>query len=249
LELRQQLETAFTRLETSLSEARTASLAALQHIINRTEMESAVRMSGLEALAADAHRLATTCAAESKTAQLSKNDRLALRSHISTMGQDLNNVQVQMPSQFSNALAAAGTLKHALELLSSFGSIAVKTAGSVKTLAVPFGPGTSGVIGFTEPEVKFLTRACGTPFTQSRLMYKASRDGFSNSMFHRLCDKQGACVVIVRTNTGHAFGAYTSVGWKSIANYITDNKAFIFSLAQGRDQPNFFAPGLSTGEE
>jgi hypothetical protein len=60
-------------------------------------------------------------------------------------------------------------------------------------------------------------------------------DGFGS--FHTKCDNQGATVVVLRSNTGHLFGGYTSVGWASRGGYVTDNNAFIFTLTNPHGIP------------
>ena len=43
------------------------------------------------------------------------------------------------------------------------------------------------------------------------LIYKASRDGFRASDFHRCCDNKGETVSVIHTTGGYLFGGYTDV--------------------------------------
>ena len=66
--------------------------------------------------------------------------------------------------------------------------------------------------------------------SRKRLLYKATRDGFSGSIFHSKCDGKANTVTIIKTNSGFVFGGYTAAAWKSDGTYSTDSSAFIFSL-------------------
>ena len=51
------------------------------------------------------------------------------------------------------------------------------------------------------------------------------------SDFHNKCDNQYPVIFIAKTNDGHKFGGYTSIGWNSNSNtYLSDEKSFLFSL-------------------
>jgi hypothetical protein len=61
-------------------------------------------------------------------------------------------------------------------------------------------------------------------------LYRASRDGWNVSDFHRLCDEKGPTVVIVKVSNGRLCGGYCSIGWKSSGYWQHDNNSFLFSL-------------------
>ncbi|EFC45726.1 predicted protein [Naegleria gruberi] len=64
-----------------------------------------------------------------------------------------------------------------------------------------------------------------------KLIFKASRDGFSAQAFHSKCDNKGSTVVIVKAKTGAVFGGYTSISWTSTTGaFFPDKSAFLFSL-------------------
>lgn len=65
------------------------------------------------------------------------------------------------------------------------------------------------------------------------LIYRGSRDGFRRTSFHSNCDLVRNTVTVVLNNLNYVFGGYTSVGFSSSGNYLSDPSAYIFSLRQG----------------
>lgn len=61
-------------------------------------------------------------------------------------------------------------------------------------LSVLFSPLSSN-----HPELSF---RCGSPVEGWKLLYRASRDGYSGKDFHRHCDGKGPSVVITQVRTG-----------------------------------------------
>jgi hypothetical protein len=73
------------------------------------------------------------------------------------------------------------------------------------------------------------------------LIYKATRDGFECSTFHRLCDNQGPTMVIIRSTGGYLFGGYASQPWKSIEGYVNAQNSFLYLLTNANgNQPTKF---------
>ena len=66
--------------------------------------------------------------------------------------------------------------------------------------------------------------------TESKLIYRASRDGFRASSFHSKCDNFSNTVTIIKTTSNSVFGGFTSAKWTSSQGYTYDSNAFIFSL-------------------
>lgn len=72
-----------------------------------------------------------------------------------------------------------------------------------------------------------------------RLLYRASRDGFSSYTFHNLCDNQGPTIVLIKTSYGTVFGGYASSAWGSYNNnyyysqYLQAEGSFLFNLTTG----------------
>ncbi len=67
-------------------------------------------------------------------------------------------------------------------------------------------------------------------FKNSRLLYRATRDGFNASSFHRKCDSVSKTITIIKTDSNYVFGGFTSAYWNSIDDWVSDEKAFLFSL-------------------
>ena len=62
------------------------------------------------------------------------------------------------------------------------------------------------------------------------LLYRASRDGFTNAAFHKKCDGRARTITIIKTRDNYVFGGYTGASWDSTSGYKTDTTAYIFSL-------------------
>jgi hypothetical protein len=84
-----------------------------------------------------------------------------------------------------------------------------------------------------------LTKNDGISLTQmlnnqpeTKLVYRATRDGFAASSFHSKCDNISNTVTIIKTTSNSVFGGFTSATWRSdrYYGYYYDANAFIFSL-------------------
>lgn len=69
------------------------------------------------------------------------------------------------------------------------------------------------------------------------LHYKATRDGFSHTDFHRKCDNNGATLVLIQTPAGHLFGGYSAASWESLKTYKRDPATFLFTLVNPHGIP------------
>ena len=80
--------------------------------------------------------------------------------------------------------------------------------------------------------VGILSRQLSKPgFKKTKLLYRASENGYSSSSFHSLCDNQGKTITIIKSGFGNIFGGYTNIPWKSYGGYKSDQgKSFIFLL-------------------
>jgi len=78
----------------------------------------------------------------------------------------------------------------------------------------------------------------GVPNQKWKLLYRASRDGFSPSTFHKLCDDKGATMTVIKSsenNGGWIFGGFTTQSWKDAVIrtgswFRSDDQAFMFTL-------------------
>jgi hypothetical protein len=65
-----------------------------------------------------------------------------------------------------------------------------------------------------EAKLKFLIESVKESFGRDfacKLLYRASRDGWQTTDFHRLCDNKGPTVVIVKASNGRLCGGYCSI--------------------------------------
>lgn len=69
---------------------------------------------------------------------------------------------------------------------------------------------------------------CGT--NNFELLYRGSRDGFGGKSFHKHCNKRGRTLVLVKNNTGHVFGGFSSISWGSSGKWRKARGSFIFTL-------------------
>ncbi|GFH61302.1 hypothetical protein CTEN210_17778 [Chaetoceros tenuissimus] len=78
------------------------------------------------------------------------------------------------------------------------------------------------------------------------LLYRASRDGWNASDFHRHCDNKGNTIVVAKSlNDDKVFGGYTDVSWQSIINsYNSSFESFLFLLS-----PNPIKMKIKNGQE
>ncbi|KAG9284966.1 hypothetical protein G9A89_009776 [Geosiphon pyriformis] len=66
-----------------------------------------------------------------------------------------------------------------------------------------------------------------------QLLLRGSRDGFTPEEFHRLCDKQGATITVIKTKeTGQIIGGYNPFSWLSLSphKWNKTNDSFIFTV-------------------
>ena len=63
-----------------------------------------------------------------------------------------------------------------------------------------------------------------------KLIYRATRDGFSADDFHLRCDGIEKTLTLVKASTGNIFGGYAEEAWDSDNTWVDDSESFIFSL-------------------
>ncbi len=69
-----------------------------------------------------------------------------------------------------------------------------------------------------------------------KLLYKASKDGFSAFSFHMKVDNRGPTITLIKSAINDKiFGGYTSVPiTSSLFKWVKDEKAFLFNLTDSR---------------
>jgi hypothetical protein len=81
-----------------------------------------------------------------------------------------------------------------------------------------------------------------------KLIYKATKDGFSSSEFHKRCDNKGGTVSVIKSANGNIFGGYCPLSWNTSANYQFSMDSFIFSLVNGKNKPMQFKQTTINGQ-
>jgi hypothetical protein len=70
-----------------------------------------------------------------------------------------------------------------------------------------------------------------------KLLYRATRDGFSSQAFHSKCDKIPKTLTIIKVkDEPYIFGGYTKATWDG-DGYKQDRNAFLFSLVNHDNKP------------
>ena len=69
----------------------------------------------------------------------------------------------------------------------------------------------------TNPQIKgfILENLPGYENVETVLLYRGSRDGFLNGIFHLKCDNKGPNIVLMKTTKGRVSGGYTSESWET----------------------------------
>eukprot|EP00742_Colponemidia_sp_Colp-10_P008121 GILJ01008766.1.p1 GENE.GILJ01008766.1~~GILJ01008766.1.p1 ORF type:complete len:718 (-),score=87.57 GILJ01008766.1:39-2192(-) len=67
------------------------------------------------------------------------------------------------------------------------------------------------------------------------LLFRASIHGFSNRLFHELCDFQGPTLCIAKSCEGILFGAFTAASWVPTPAWKADPYAFLFFVSYRDD--------------
>ena len=79
--------------------------------------------------------------------------------------------------------------------------------------------------------------------TNFELIYRASRDGWNATDFHKHCDNKGTTLSIIYNDTENVFGGYTKIPWTSHEpdKYVKDKDAFIYLLRSSKKyKPEIF---------
>ena len=69
-----------------------------------------------------------------------------------------------------------------------------------------------------------------TQFANATLRYRASRDGFTHTQFHKLCGGLSNSLTILQSNNNYVFGGFTKANWNITNGYQSDFHSFIFSV-------------------
>eukprot|EP00026_Physarum_polycephalum_P011172 Phypoly_transcript_11374.p1 GENE.Phypoly_transcript_11374~~Phypoly_transcript_11374.p1 ORF type:complete len:383 (-),score=71.38 Phypoly_transcript_11374:32-1180(-) len=75
------------------------------------------------------------------------------------------------------------------------------------------------------------------PKKKFSLMYKASRDGFAASEFHKRCDNRGPTLTLIHSSLGYTFGGYSPLPRDLSGSHFVHPASFIFSLTNPHALP------------
>jgi len=90
----------------------------------------------------------------------------------------------------------------------------------------------------SEEQLINLMNLCEFPlWTNLKLLYRATRDGWQSAEFHSKCDDKSNTFAIIKTTKGFVFGGYTEQSWSNSPSYKTDPNAFIFSFLNSHSRP------------
>jgi hypothetical protein len=113
-----------------------------------------------------------------------------------------------------------------LKITESSGSASVNLS-SLKNDTMPF-PGSAIL---SKNDQILLNNMIGNPNQRWKLCYKKSRDGSTSTTYHTLCDFRGPSVSVLMLANGYVLGGYCKTSTRaSVAGYIADKDAFIFSI-------------------
>ena len=66
----------------------------------------------------------------------------------------------------------------------------------------------------------------------TKMLFCATRDGFSDSKFHTLCDNKGPLLFLVKTKKDLVVGGFCSLNWKNRGDWYEDEKCTVFSVTR-----------------
>ncbi len=71
------------------------------------------------------------------------------------------------------------------------------------------------------------------------LLWRGTRDTFTNQAFHQRCDNKPNTLLLTKTTKGYVFGAFTAIPWSSNSKgvFLEDRKAFLFTLINPAGMP------------
>ena len=68
----------------------------------------------------------------------------------------------------------------------------------------------------------------------TKLLFRKSVNGDSFEEFHKLCDKKGKTLVLIKAEEGFIIGGYTTCDWDTSEKWYKDDNSFLFSLTKGQ---------------
>ena len=72
-----------------------------------------------------------------------------------------------------------------------------------------------------------------TKSKKMKLLFRGTRDGMNNKVFHSKCDNQGPTITLIKNDKGNIFGGYASISWINDSNdtFHSAPDSFLFTLS------------------
>ena len=70
----------------------------------------------------------------------------------------------------------------------------------------------------------------GQTLDQTKLLFRATMDGWKSNDFHKLCDNKGPTLVLVKDTNGYYFGGFNTSDWDKKDQWKSAPGSFLFSL-------------------
>ena len=67
-------------------------------------------------------------------------------------------------------------------------------------------------------------------YNKMELLFRGTRDGMTNIIFHNKCDKKGQTITLIKNEKGNIFGGYSSISWTSDSKEHSAPDSFLFTL-------------------
>jgi hypothetical protein len=81
------------------------------------------------------------------------------------------------------------------------------------------------------------------------LIFRGSRDGFSPSEFHKICDNQPHNITIIKVaDSNEILGGYNPIIWKSDGSIGTTKDSSIFSFKNKENIDNYILSRIDEGK-
>ena len=74
-----------------------------------------------------------------------------------------------------------------------------------------------------------------------KLVYRASRDGYTANVFHKKCNNMGKTICLIKTDINNIFGGYTPIEWTGKGGPKLNDKCFVFLIKSTKNyKPEIF---------
>ena len=82
--------------------------------------------------------------------------------------------------------------------------------------------------------IKLINESKLIHINECKLLYRASKDGWTSFNFHIKCNEKKKTITIIHTNSKNIFGAYQSIKWNKIGKWYEDNNSFLILIRSSK---------------